>query len=81
MNVRKKMGWLLAVGLAVFSLSLLAFQPVPASAYFGSCEAAGGPNGNCCACETGEFCAEVQHQGVQSCSSNTCGLTECEWLA
>ncbi|MEM7414558.1 MAG: hypothetical protein AAF389_03615 [Gemmatimonadota bacterium] len=81
MNVRKKMGWLMAVGLAVFSLSLLAFQPVPASAYFGACEAAGGAGGHCCACSIGEFCSEVQHQGVQSCSDTHCGFAECEWLA
>lgn len=68
-----------ALGSAIFCLSLLAVQPVPAAA-FASCQAAGGPNGRCCACSDDD-CIEVHHQGVNNCSSSSCSSVECEWLA
>ncbi|MEM7414556.1 MAG: hypothetical protein AAF389_03605 [Gemmatimonadota bacterium] len=80
MKMQKKVGQLLAAGMAVFALSLLAFQPVPASAYFSSCEAPA-ENDWCCACSAGEFCRTVEHQGIQSCNATTCGTAECESLA
>jgi len=74
-NWRRSGGAIVALA---FSSALLAQPSSMADA--ADCQVAGGPGGNCCACnyETWE-CIKVQHGGVQGCSSTFCSTETCDW--
>ena len=66
-------------GLLFSGLLLFASEPGAAGGFLETCESGAEVIPHCCACSPGDFCKEVQHQGVTSCTTELCSSQNCYW--